>query len=473
MSGSVITGRGSVLTSAGDDGQGTGAFGSGAPGPTALGSSGAATTARRSDQAPAAYRSDLPLSTAWFVDPVAGDDNATGITAAAALRTLTALRRRWWNADITSDTTVTILGHLPNSDGGAWRVNILAGAIVTFTGTLGAVTGFSGRAIDNTLFSGVVTGAVEPTTAPQAADLEFTDSSLPVSFTASGLMAMGVVFRRTTTATRYFYPLKDLGAKTARITSMMSLGGGQAAWLAPTVGDAWQAFQMWTFPYQDFGDAAGSVRLSLVHEKHVTPAGAAVVQVMGTTPFQRRQVRVDLSLGGNWRSQSLIGLLELGAVDASVFPASMGTQLLNWQGGAIGTGSNKVTIFGPGGLHTGNFVWQGCTISSNDGAYVTIEQAMAFHDTTAPCLDAVGASRIAIHIPAPVGAGISGVGNTGKLVRLTTGSTLYYGAINAAPPFSAASTTDAAPIRIESTDYAVAAIPAVSNTMLRTTVDFP
>src|SRR6202035_1357575 len=92
--------------------------GSGVAGPTALGTAGVATTYRRSDQTAAAYRSDLPLSSTWFIDPVAGSDLPTnpGTTSATALATLQELKRRWWGAEITANTTVTILGNIPNTD---------------------------------------------------------------------------------------------------------------------------------------------------------------------------------------------------------------------------------------------------------------------------------------------------------------------------------------------------------------------
>ncbi|RPJ39789.1 MAG: hypothetical protein EHM35_01395, partial [Planctomycetaceae bacterium] len=227
-------------------------------GPTAVGTVGTGIEVARENQTHRAYRSDLPLSATWFVDPVNGSDAITnaGTTSATALRSLNGaggLKERWWGAEITQNTTVTILGNLSSTDTGSWSFTIKPGAIVTFIGSLGATTGFGGAAVDNTLYTGTVTGFVGMANAPTADDIELTDSAIPVSYTASGLLASGVLFRRNSGgAVVHWYALKDLASKTIRITSPFA-NTGQNNYQTLTNGDGYSAYAMWQFPSQQWG----------------------------------------------------------------------------------------------------------------------------------------------------------------------------------------------------------------------------
>lgn len=438
-------------------------YGAGIPGPTALGTAGASATVRRSDQAAPAYRSDLPLSANWFIDPVNGSDVAAGTTSATSLATLAELRRRWWSAEITQNTTVTILGNIPASDSNAFNTRIQLGKRVTFLGTLGATTGFGGAAIDNTLFTGAVTAYTAGSATPAADDIELNDASIPVSYTASGLLAKGVIFRRTVTATRHWYALKDLGGKTIRITCPMNATGPANFSSNPlTAGDAYSAFAMWTMPPQTFGFADTSgVTMDTLHAIEATGSPNEGNGARGYAPLRSRiyfgtRVGFALTCGS-----SITNCLFNPGTDVSLeFIGMVPPQMIG--GGAIGNGTNRMVIFGYTGIG-GAFSCQGMRIEVNDQSLLSIEAGLAVHDTTLSAIHVLGGG----YIGASAAAGISGKGNTNKLLLCDVGGRFYYGFNAPLPPFVAGSTSDANPISVGATSYAVALLPPVAETLIQ------
>lgn len=439
-------------------------------GPTALGTVGSALTLLRSNATMPAFRSDT-IAANWFIDPVNGSDAATnaGTASATALRTIGELKRRWWGGEITQDTTVNILGDIPAADTNAFNTRINITAHVIFLGSLGATTGFGGAAIDNTLYTGTVSTYTAGSATSAADDVELTDTGIAVSFTTSGLLAAGIIFRRTVTATRHWYAVKDLGSKTIRITvPMNNVGPATFASNPLTVGNAYSAFHMWTMPPQVFGFSdAISVKIDTLRSIEATsasedggPRGYAPLRSRvwidaHTTPF------ITIGAGA---TNCMVNLGSSGGVVS--FGNQTPTQIIG--GGFIGTGNSPYTFFGQGGVG-GACVFQGARITINDWSYFTIEAAIAFHDLTGSAITTVGNGRAAF-----MQNGMSGKGNSGKLVQINWGGSLYYGqSVTTLPPFAAASTTDTSPIQIGSTNYAVSAIPAVVDTLLDEKTTFP
>jgi hypothetical protein len=436
-------------------------------GPTALGSAGVATTLGRSDITHAAYRSDMPLATTWYVDPVNGSNAAACTSAATACATVAEIKRRWWGADIVSDTTVNIMGDVPASDTNTFNTRISLGAHITFLGSLGATTGFGGASIDNTLFTGAVTTYTAGSATPAADDVQLCDTSIPASFTASGLLAAGVIFRRTVTATRHWYVVKDLGSKCARITvPMNNVGAATFASNPLTVGNAYSAFHEWTMPPQTFGHA-DAISMKFDTLRMIEASGA--IEEGGPRGFAplRSRVWIDTHATnfitmGEGCTNCLINLGSSGGVIS--FGTQTPPQIIG--GGFIGTGASNYVFFGQGGIG-GAIVFQGARITINDWAYFTIEAAVAFHDLASSAITTVGNGRAAF-----MQNGMWGKGNSGKLVQINWGGSLYYGQSAVLPPFVAGSTSDGSPIQIGSTNYAVSALPAVVDTLLSPNTQF-
>lgn len=422
-------------------------------GPQALGSQGVAATAMRSDSTSAAYRSDLPLSTTWFIDPVSGSDAPTnpGTTNATALLTLQELKRRWWGAEISSNTTVTILGNLPNTDVGAWYFTVAQSARVTFIGSLGVTTGFGSRAIDNTVFSGSVTGFVAATDAPSATDSQLTDTSVPVSFTASGMLALGVLFKRTSSTALYWYAAKDLGSQTIRVSPPMLNAAVQLS-SALTPGDTYAAYSTWTIYSQDFGAASARVRLDSLYEK------APLADTLGTTGDLFR-CWADLGIRA-WQGQVINCAWNVGAGVgnlAALAPVDAGTGFCALNGGMmLGSGAGIIVI--QGRLEFGGaLISQGVQILLDEGFATIPGGSLGIYDCTIDCFLLQGPAVLNF-AQINAGNGLVGKGNTAKLLTMTGPSSCYYGLNSAAPPFFAGSTSDAAPIQYGGVAYPVSAL---------------
>lgn len=446
------------------------------PGPTATGSLGSAGTLQRSDASAPAFRSDT-IGASWFIDPVNGSDAKSnpGTTAATALKTLAELSSRWWSAQLTG-ATVTILGNIPGTDTPAWNFSVNTGGSVTFIGTLGPTTGFGGAAIDNTLFAGTVTAFTPANQSPTADDAQLNDATIPVSFTASGLMAAGVIFRQTVPATTHLYALKDLGSKTIRVTIPMLLTGTamNAQW---TNGTAYNAYQMWSIPLQNFGVAASKINYDTVlhaagttNQFHVGfGIGRTRVWEQATLPtFTRNAVAANCMFAPTSAASNI----------SMAGPAGRGAIFI--AGGGCSNGNGTALLLLSGGntaIFSGAFVSQGRPIEVDDGSCLIWEGPAAVHETTTSMIRAVGAGRVQYNIvvtgPAG-GTGLSGKGNTGKILQCLSGSVCTYdGTVTKFPPFNSACTTDAAPITLGFNNYTVAQLPAVANTRLTGSTDFP
>lgn len=442
--------------------------GTGVAGPTALGAAGAAATFRRSDQTAAAYRSDLPLSTTWFIDPVNGSDASTnpGTSSATALQSLQELKRRWWGAEISTTTTVTILGHTLPADAGSWNTAIAPAGRVTFLGSLGPTTGFGGAAIDNTLYTGTLSAVQTTPLAPSTNDTSITDAGIPVSYTASGLLAPGIIFRRPAGAgpSVEWLGAKDKGAKTLRISPPLLNTTALLTNLAP--GDAYSAFQMWKIFDQDFGAFASRVRFDSLDDE-----GTASEQA-GNQGVQRRRVWIGV--------RTTVAIPVSGAINCAFASGAADliattNEITGIQGGLfLGNGAGFYQLFGMFSMSQ-PWVQQGAALGMNDGGFASIEWQGGAFDCTGPCFQVTAQAKIALELnPGAAGGGISGAGNSSKLVQVLEGGEFYWTGFNqAAPPFAAGSTSDSAPIQIGGTSYTIAALPTVGRTSLSGKTTFP
>lgn len=475
------TGLAVTGTISGTGGLAAGMFGAGVPtGPTAKGAVGVATTALRSDATFPAYRSDLPLSTTWFIDPVNGQDTEAGTTSATAIKTLAELNRRWWGARISQNTVVTILGNIPGTDVNSWNYTIDPNVQVSFVGTVGPVTGFGGAAIDNTLYTGTVTSYTNAGTAPAADDIELVDNGIPVSYTASGLLASGVMFKRTSGTPVAFWGLKDLTAKTLRCSTPQTINPDSGSArngnpLAP--GDTYSAYALWTFPPQSWGQA-----LSSAQDTTTNGSGQPILyEQLAETPATANFDYSDLAPRRHrvWILPTTAGILSLTGDNRNcMFEGNtqvnpVGPTNITIRGGAArGNGTSNALTVAPGGLVgiSGCFESQGTrlTATSVGSKFVINGCAFAVHDYTGASLSCLRASGEGEFVFAAGSGtiGLCGKGNTVPLLQCLEGgvfevnnSTNHW----ANPPFSAASTSSATPIQIGSHFYTLAQLPSFAS----------
>lgn len=404
------------------------------------------------------------LVTTWSVDPAnsnASDEN-DGLTDATALKSIQEVKRRLWLLPVNILVTVRVLSDASSTDTGIWIIAFGPSGFIDFTGTLGPVTGPGGVVHDNTLYSGSITSISVPANGPQVDEYTMTDTAIPVSFTASGLLAPGVIFKRTNSTLRYWFAVKDNGSKTIRQSNPMN-NTGSATWTANTVGDTYIAYQLIKIPPQNFGAWSINVLYDLCHDnttgvvqaevgygaaqrRHCYFSGASKFVITGPGPLVNCCFNVT-SGTGFW----------LSAGSLSTLPS--------WNGGAfIGTGSNVVNINNGKFGMTGTWVSQGLGFNGVDSAYVTLESQAGIYDCSTIWFQGKGAVQFVFQ--ASGGAGISGKGNTGAMVNVVQQSSFGYCFAGATPPFNAGSTSDATPIGIGASSYSVANMPAAQETVL-------
>jgi len=406
----------------------------------------------------------------WSVDPVNGnDENAgTGASDAAsdlvALKTLQEVKRRLWGLETKQAVTVRLLNSMVASDVGTWNTKFADSALGQFIiqGQLGPVTGPGPTVIDNTIHSGTLTSApTVPADVPTADDYEIVDTGLPVSWTASGMLAAGVLFKRTNGAARYWYPLKDLTAKTLRTTAPMAAVTQLTTWGGGAManGDAYTAYALPQYYGQVFGVSALSIQLQQLYIQTQGDDASAWLSHL------RCQVGGTDALIGSFTNCLIRATADRSIYSGGNFVTTFGG------GGAIGDGTKRMFFNNGVYLSTGCWVSQGVGCKVNDKGSLQFEREWAMHDCLGiACLEAVTQWGLIGAMISTAGQGMSGKGNTGKLISVSGGGGFYYGFAGAAPPFIAGSTTDANPVQIAANNYTVANCPAVADTLLSPTV---
>lgn len=170
----------------------------------------------------------------WFIDPISGDDQRVGDTGVTALKTRSEFARRTANVRMTVDMTVTIMSSLnvgdtlmPSLSADEFSGLTVPGANLFYVG------------VPTVLFSGIITAYTARNGATSQTTL-MTIASLPVSWTASGLLnkviewtdGVGNFIRSTVVA--------DLGAKTARLSAPINQNFIETPFVNSTVVNVYQ-----------------------------------------------------------------------------------------------------------------------------------------------------------------------------------------------------------------------------------------
>lgn len=156
--------------------------------------------------------------TIWVIDPqnstgVASDENS-GVNNTRPLRTYSELARRLSHVYIRATINITILGDQDPADEPMFTFSVaddlafVGGVIFTFP-------------LTNALYTGTISTYTKSAAAPNH-DLgdRITDTGIPVSYTASGLAANGVLFKRTSSTETYWWGAADLASKTLRTSPL-------------------------------------------------------------------------------------------------------------------------------------------------------------------------------------------------------------------------------------------------------------
>lgn len=356
---------------------------------------------------------------AWGVNATTGNDENVG-SVASPLKTMAELSRRWNNARLLGSAyTVTLAVDLGATDTNTFTFDFLPGGSLTVQGT------------PTTLYTGTVTTATNQAAGPTLTENNIADTTIPVSFTASGLLASGIIFKRTNGTAAYWFGLKDLGAKTLRISQPFVAGGTSGLTLANN--DTYVAQQLtkivaqvWnvrntlngqSILYSDLDDI-GSVHQDIGYQR-------CTFSSPGSTNFQAGNYN-----GCCWfQAAAIAGRARGGLAPGMQWCAAKGagTTLLRWNG-VLSPRINTITF-------------QGCEMRFDQAIGEITNGQLTFFDVTSQCLQAVFGSFVAI-----IGtAVISGNGNTGKIAVAGVLSQIAY---QAAALSLAGMTTDANPYTV-------------------------
>ena len=380
--------------------------------------------------------------TTWFVDPQNGtalaSDSNSGIDATHPLRTWKELARRLVRAVLPANVAVTQMSTGVSTDIAQFSFTALANVNFTITVT------------PTVLFTGAVTTYTAATAAPATDDFEMSDTSIPVSFTASGLLADAVLFKRTNSTAQTWFAAKDLGSKTIRITEpgIGVASGATKGTLAP--GDTYTASSLGQLFELRF--AAGLRPQTVV----INTADVRWSAILAGRPDYISWINCWFSVASAFGSGSYA---ICGVSVAQFFRANVGFYDTVFSGGLFrGTGVTSAMQLAQGptfkfGSSTSSprITFQGaaCIIT---GSNVLVNADIAIYDCTGVGLQALYWSTVLFFNGA-----IAGSGNTGAtFIQVNRWSQLAY---IAAALLVAGSSSSATPVRVGGLDVAVAALP--------------
>lgn len=224
--------------------------------------------------------------TSWYIDPTLGNDNATGATVGAPIKTQEEMRKRIAGNELNVAVTVFITDTLASANFD-FRFGVSGSLVVKSTKTL------------TTLYTGSITAI----TAIGADAVDITDSALPADWGASALVnTQSSLFRRIrmtsgTNSGAIAYPFQDLTTKKVRCSPFckpdltLPLAGPPVAPVTPQVGD--------TFVVETDLAEITDLRVDLVGTSLVPSTGGS-----------SRALFLDISLPNVTQRRTVIGMTE-------------------------------------------------------------------------------------------------------------------------------------------------------------------
>jgi len=412
----------------------------------------------------------------WYIDPQnvygTSHDENDGMTAATALRSYSEHARRWFDAFISSNATVTVRSNFDSGDEPAYNFRVLPGQTVTFEGVPTQVYPASGSA---------TIGTWTPEASIAAADdNQLVDAGIPVSFTASGVLADGILLQRTNSTPQYFFAAKDLGgaapAATLRTSNPYTLVGDFGSLAS---GDTYTASSLPEIGAVRFSGANdGSIVFRFLFHQDIegqTDTGSAIRYLhcwRNNTTYLRCFWAGNLATQLATNSELVIDASQIKSIHLNVPP------LFAYSGMVRSDGTGEVIVTALAAVSTNRLTLQGVAMNTR-GKTVHMTR-LTCHDVTragrGPCVASSGGLVCFI-----VSGCIGGKGSTGKLLNVGegAGATRSAGEIRIAGSGAvcvAGSTSDPAPITVNNTGFTVAQLPSLGGGFgqvnLRGGVDF-
>lgn len=390
---------------------------------------------------------------AWAVDPqnVLANDENSGIDDTVPLKTYAELARRLFQAEIKQSTTVTCYSDAVAGDLAFFtcRSN---GNRLTFTSL--TTTGIT------PLYSGTVSVFTPQSTGLAADDNELVDNTIPVSFTASGLLAVNLLFKRTNGTACYWFGAKDLGTKTLR-TSVPTNATGNAI-TNPVAADSYSVYKLPQLPAINFIANAFSRGVAFTE---------VAIQPGQSQEYDQWAIYTRCFFNSSTLTPSFNGFCSLsncafdyGAGSTSQVVgfnpgAKLGIMSVSWGLHRAANAQSQI-IQAAGCLAMQGVTCQGVTIEATSAATLIVQGRISMYDTNGvwACLWADYWSSILIFTSSAFGTGgLAGTGNTGALLAVNNWSNMAY--VTGTAPTVAGASSSGTPINVGGSLSAVAALP--------------
>lgn len=373
--------------------------------------------------------------TDWYIDPqsrFAICDNANGgTTSGAPICSFGELANRLYGAIYGFAVTIHLQSDSISTDNTYFRVQITKSGSITIAGNP-----------SSPIYSGAVTSYTPVSTSAAVDDNELVDSSIPVSFTASGLLADGVFFQRTNSTPVYWWAAKDLGSKTLR-TSDVTDDFGLVS-LSP--GDAYAAVSLpkiYNVRFQEGNPGfSGAVTFSFVTLNDASGSPGVVKLINCAYPAS--------ATGPNIYAQQMINC---GFGQAANFgQKSNGVMVVNW--GLFKSNSGSICSISGGALQVGGTVFQAIRLAIGQQAKGWIVSRISFYDSLNPTGFLFVRDQSELLIAS--GGAIGGVGNESPIIITVRQSSVTYDT-----PFAAGITSVTDSMVVDGNAYPVSALPVI------------
>lgn len=367
------------------------------------------------------------IQTTYVVDcanstGVASDDNS-GVDAAHPLLSMSELAYRWGDGVINTFISVSFLSNQLTTDIPFFRYQLGGSGFVQLTG------------VPTTIFTGTITAvATASIAAPTADDNTISCAGLAVSFTASGGLAKGVIYKKTNGAASYAFALKETVAKTIRVNRPVNAAGtGFVNW---AINDTFAAQTLPRLGAMKFDSVhQWSMGVSFVDDRGVYADAVSLPIFFSHTYLSTARLELDCASYSN-RCINAVGTDMLAGPG---MPIDLG-------GAYIGTGASTYSFLGSKRQCEGSIYTQGCRLNAN-----TSSALVGAPDFTVHAYDCTTDVLLADYWSFFVLGFVSGTGNTAKLLHAQQYSVIAY---YVAGGCAAGSSTDVAPVQVGVTTVA-------------------
>ena len=398
-----------------------------------------------------AYNKTFEVQTTWHIDPknvtgTANDEN-DGLTDTTCLRSYNEHMRRWFNAFITTASSVFVHSDFNAGDEPAYNFRtspLPSGQAVTFRGVPTQIWPAGPG-------SSTITTWTPESGAAAADDNQLVDASVPASFTASGMLADGVLFQRTNGTAAYWWAAKDLGGAAPNCT----LRTGNPFVLSGAVttlanGDSYTASTVPKIGAVRFTNSLdGDVLFNFLWHQDTDAAAAG-------RPIRYGHVWRQSSTGLKGNSNVFPTCVNVG-MNGALSSLTLNGLFTTLNGVFRGAGNTSMSVGPDGYVSASRLTLQG--VGTSIQGHLLLTSRLTVHDTTAAgvgCLVPLDGGLVSMRLSGCIG----GKGNTQKLANvgegigaIRSGGTIL---IMVATPWDAASTSDANPININNTGFTVA-----------------